>query len=85
MTNMVHTGVWEGPCRFNVVTVEEEKRRVKQYYDSWSGDLKSGKIDFGVTSIRGGDLSFRDQRRLYPIAEVEPCVNRGRSEYERSA
>ena len=27
MTNMYHTDEWEGPCRFNVVPMEEEKQR----------------------------------------------------------
>ena len=27
MTNMYHTDEWEGPCRFNVVSTEEEQKR----------------------------------------------------------
>jgi hypothetical protein len=47
MTNMVHTGVWEGPCRFNVVTVEQERKSVGRTYQRWTQDLKDGRIDLG--------------------------------------
>ena len=40
MTNMVHTGVWEGPCRFNVMTPSEEMASVKKQFSDWAaGDL----------------------------------------------
>ncbi len=47
MTNMVHSGVWEGPCRFNVVTVEDEKKAVQRSYNNWAESLKARKVDFG--------------------------------------
>ena len=36
MTNMVHTGVWEGPCRWSAVSVGEEKRRAEVSFANWS-------------------------------------------------
>ena len=48
MTNMIHSGVWEGPCRFNVVTVEKEKENVARGYASWRNALGDGKYAFGA-------------------------------------
>lgn len=47
MTNMVHSDVWEGPCRFNVVTVEKEAANVKAQYARWVERVKGGAFQFG--------------------------------------
>jgi hypothetical protein len=47
MTNMVHTDVWEGPCRFNVVAVAKEAENVKNSYARWVESVKAGKFRFG--------------------------------------
>ncbi len=47
MTNMIHTGVWEGPCRFNVVTVDQETENVKRWYENWTKSLQKGDFPFG--------------------------------------
>ena len=47
MTNMIHTGVWEGPCRFNVVTVAQEKQAVERTYAGWTNAMKKGDFAFG--------------------------------------
>ena len=47
MTNMVHSDVWEGPCRFNVVPVARERENVRRSYDSWSKAVRSGEFPFG--------------------------------------
>ena len=39
MTSMVHTGVWEGPCRWNAVSVSEEKRRAEASFAHWSTQI----------------------------------------------
>jgi hypothetical protein len=36
MTSMVHTGVWEGPCRWNAVSVSDEKRHAAASFAGWS-------------------------------------------------
>lgn len=36
MTSMVHTGVWEGPCRWNAVSVSDEKQRAAASFAGWS-------------------------------------------------
>ena len=47
MTNMIHTDVWEGPCRFNVVSVAKETENVRNSYARWVAQVKTGKFDFG--------------------------------------
>ncbi len=47
MTNMIHSGVWEGPCRFNVVSVAEEKENVRRSYEDWTKALRNGEYSFG--------------------------------------
>ena len=39
MTNMVHTGVWEGPCRWNAVSVSDEKRHAEASFAGWSTQI----------------------------------------------
>jgi hypothetical protein len=45
-TNMIHTGVWEGPCRFNVVSVAEETARVHGHFASWRTQVTDNRIGF---------------------------------------
>jgi hypothetical protein len=35
MTNMYHTDMWEGPCRFNVVSSEQEKKNALASYENF--------------------------------------------------
>jgi L-fucose isomerase-like protein len=46
MTQMYHTDEWEGPCRFNVVPMEEEKRRALNSFDNFTQRI--GKNDFNI-------------------------------------
>ena len=39
MTNMYHTDKWEGPCRFNVVSTEEEKKNAYSYFNSFRDQI----------------------------------------------
>ena len=39
MTSMVHTGVWEGPCRWNAVSVSDEKQRAAASFARWSAQV----------------------------------------------
>ena len=40
MTNIVHTGVWEGPCRWKSISVEDEAKNAEASFASWSKQLK---------------------------------------------
>jgi hypothetical protein len=40
MTNIIHTGVWEGPCRWRGVAVEDERKHAANRFASWSEQLR---------------------------------------------
>jgi hypothetical protein len=44
MTNLIHTGVWEGPCRWRRVEVEDEKKHAKASFARFSDDLKQNNL-----------------------------------------
>ena len=58
MTNMYHTAVWEGPCRVNVVSPEEEKQRALNAYDSFKKFLtdEDSKLDERVVDLMDPEL-----------------------------
>ena len=39
MTSMVHTGVWEGPCRWNALSVSDEKQNAAASFARWSAQV----------------------------------------------
>ena len=51
MTNMYHTDEWEGPCRFNVVSTEEEKKRAYDYFDIFKSEILDNKVEFDLTNV----------------------------------
>jgi len=48
MTDLIHSDVWEGPCRFNVVAVAKERENVQRSYAAWRQALRSGEYPFGT-------------------------------------
>ena len=40
MTSLIHTGVWEGPCRWRAVSVADEKAYAEGSFTRWSQQLK---------------------------------------------
>ncbi len=48
MTNMYHTDIWEGPCRFNVVSSEQEKKNALASFESFKKRI--GTKDYGLDS-----------------------------------
>ena len=53
MTNIIHTGVWEGPCRFTGRTsVAEEKRQVDERARNWIRQMKSNKLNLDKGAVR---------------------------------
>lgn len=51
MTNMYHTAEWEGPCRFNVVSTEEEKKRAYNAFESFSQGIKDNSVGLDRTIV----------------------------------
>jgi hypothetical protein len=77
MTNMIHSGVWEGPCRNNVVTVEEETQRVNESFNSWSNNLNNQKSRFNpgyVKLLEPSLVIFDEDFTIYPdqYEKIEP-------------
>jgi hypothetical protein len=73
MTNMVHTDVWEGPCRFNVISVEREAANAKSYYARWAERLKGNAFQFGPAVERlEPHLIVFDEAFTLPAAGLLP-------------
>ncbi len=69
MTNIIHSGVWEGPCRNNVVTVDEETRRVNESFAKWSDSLQSEQSAVklkNVNLLAPTLVIFNEDFKLYP-------------------
>ena len=73
MTNLVHTDVWEGPCRFNVVPVARETENVRNSYARWTGRVKDGSIGFGpAVQLLEPSLVLFDEAFVLPARELLP-------------
>ncbi len=51
MTNMYHTAEWEGPCRFNVVSTEEEKQRAHTAFKEFKEKIHSNTHGIDASSV----------------------------------
>jgi L-fucose isomerase-like protein len=73
MTNMVHSDVWEGPCRFNVVAVAQEAENVKNSFARWTRNVKDGRFALGdgVERLEPRLVLF-DEAFTLPPAELLP-------------
>ncbi len=73
MTNMIHSDVWEGPCRFNVVSVAKETENVRAAYARWEGDVKAGKYTLGpAAEVLAPQLVLFDEAFVLPPAQMLP-------------
>ncbi|MHC4433611.1 MAG: hypothetical protein ACYTBS_17360, partial [Planctomycetota bacterium] len=52
MTNMVHTDVWEGPCRFSVMTPSEEMAAARKRFSQWAIDISAGSLGLDPEDVR---------------------------------
>jgi len=52
MTNIVHTDVWEGPCRFSVMTPSEEVAAAKKRFSQWATDIRAGSLGLDPEDVR---------------------------------
>jgi hypothetical protein len=52
MTNMVHSDVWEGPCRFDVMTPSEERAAVQKQFDEWVAGIKADGLGLDPEDVR---------------------------------
>ncbi|HLF34241.1 MAG TPA: hypothetical protein VI583_08385 [Cyclobacteriaceae bacterium] len=58
MTNMYHTDRWEGPCRFNVVSAEEEKRNALNAFDRFKTRIRNNETGIDQEYARVLDPSL---------------------------
>ena len=69
MTNMVHSDVWEGPCRFNVMTPSEEMAAAQKRFTNWAADIKTGNLDLDPEDVKILDpvhITFSEEFVLKP-------------------
>jgi hypothetical protein len=57
MTNLIHTGVWEGPCRFSVQSPSDEAASAQKRFNRWAADIKAN----------GPGLDPQEVRILEPV------------------
>lgn len=51
MTNIVHTDVWEGPCRFSVQPPNEEMAAAQRVFNEWAGDIKTNNLGVSTDKV----------------------------------
>jgi hypothetical protein len=76
MTNIIHTGLWEGPCRWTGVAPAEEKARADRNFARWSEGLRKGRLarEKGVRLLDPVQITFSEDFRLEPgeLARLQP-------------
>ncbi|MFC2091102.1 hypothetical protein ACFLT1_10040 [Bacteroidota bacterium] len=70
-TNMYHTAEWEGPCRFNVVGMEEEKARAISYFDYFKGIIKKNEFGINLNDVDIMDPSLVLSTESFEITEEQ--------------
>jgi hypothetical protein len=69
MTNIVHTGVWEGPCRFNVQSPAEERAVAQRLFNEWATDIKANGLGLDgkdVSILEPAHITFSEDFVLKP-------------------
>jgi len=52
MTDIVHTDVWEGPCRFSVMTPSEEMAAAQKRFKRWADDIQAGSLGLDPEDVK---------------------------------
>lgn len=69
MTNIIHTGVWEGPCRFDVQSPSEEMAAAQKSFKEWAADIKTNGLGLDaedVTILEPVHITFSEDFLLKP-------------------
>jgi len=76
MTNIIHTGTWEGPCRWAGVSVGAEKEHAEQRFAAWSKQLKDRGLgrDQDVNLLEPAHVTFSEDFVLTPeqLGKLQP-------------
>lgn len=76
MTNLIHTDVWEGPCRWSRVEVEEERERARSGFAKWSDDLKKNNLGLDREQyelLAPVQVKFSEDFKLDPATMAKVC------------
>jgi hypothetical protein len=76
MANLIHTDVWQGPCRWTSVTPEVERANAERHFAAWSKQLKTkglGRAE-DVRLLEPAHVTFSEDWVLKPdqIAKLAP-------------
>ena len=52
MTNLIHTDVWEGPCRFSVQSPGEEMAAAQKQFNEWAADIRTNGLGLDPEDVR---------------------------------
>ena len=69
MTNIIHTDVWEGPCRFNVQPPSEEMAAAQKGFNEWAADIKTNRLGLDaedVSILEPVHITFSEEFVLKP-------------------
>ncbi|MGQ9575529.1 MAG: hypothetical protein ACUVUC_09435 [Thermoguttaceae bacterium] len=68
MTNILHSGAWEGPCRWSALSAPEERANAQASFARWSKELKTSPLAQaeGVNVLEPAHLTFSEDFVLKP-------------------
>ena len=52
LTNLIHTGAWEGPCLATARSVSEEKAQVEESFIRWSKEIKESNLNLNKEDVK---------------------------------
>jgi hypothetical protein len=65
ITGMYHTDIWEGPCRFNVASMEEEKSAALKAFESFRDKIEKGGYNRSdVTFLEPAQILFVEDFKI---------------------
>jgi len=74
MTNIIHSDIWEGPCRWKGIAPAEEKSRAEATFLRWPQDMQTGGLgSAGVHILEPVHVTFSEDLKLHPedVAKIE--------------
>ncbi|RJP32210.1 MAG: hypothetical protein C4527_06390 [Candidatus Omnitrophota bacterium] len=67
MTNMIHSDVWEGPCRFDVQSPSEEMAAAEKRFADWTAGIKANGFGLDPSEVKilePAHLTFSEDFKL---------------------
>jgi hypothetical protein len=52
MTNLIHTDVWEGPCRFSIQPPSEEMAVAQKRFNEWATDIRTNGLGLDPEDVK---------------------------------